>query len=71
MKYFPAMCSEKAILLGLLAPQARLLEAENAGNTTARLALFEDWRSLPWGAVWDEYCLHHNRPVDGRWIETV
>ena len=61
----------KSILLGLLAPQARLLEAETTGNTTARLALFEDWRSLPWGAVWDEHCLRHNRPADGRWIEIV
>ena len=63
--------TQKAILLGLLAPQAQLVEAENAGDNAGRLALFEDWRSLPWGAVWDEFCQRQEKPIDGQWINTV
>lgn len=63
--------TQKAILLGLLAPQQLLVEAETAGDGARRLALFEDWRSLPWGAVWDEFCARHERPRDGEWFAAV
>jgi L-rhamnose isomerase len=63
--------TQKALLLGLLAPQSRLTEAEDSGNNGGRLALFEDWRSLPWGAVWDEHCSRHDRPRDGEWYGLV
>lgn len=63
--------TQKAILLGLLAPQTKLLEAEIAGDNATRLALFEDWRSLPWGAVWEEYCRRQDKPPDGRWMDSV
>ena len=63
--------TQKAVLLGLLAPQSRFIDAENAGEDARRLSLFEDWRSLPWGAVWDEHCARHNRPRDGEWMEAV
>ena len=63
--------TQKAILLGLLAPQSRLVAAENSRDASARLALFEDWRSLPWGAVWDEHCLRHDRAIDGTWLPAV
>jgi L-rhamnose isomerase len=63
--------TQKAILLGLLAPQSRLVAAENSRDASARLALFEDWRSLPWGAVWDEHCRRHDRAIDGTWLPAV
>ena len=63
--------TQKAILLGLLAPQARLTAAENEGNRAEVLALYEDFKSMPWGAVWDEFCARDNRPIDGAWFETV
>src|SRR6267154_2320172 len=45
----------RALLLGLLEPPA-IKEAEVAGDYTTRLALQEEARSLPFGAVWDHYC---------------
>jgi len=63
--------TQKALLLALLAPQSHLVEAENARNDGKRLALFEDSRSLPWGAVWDEHCKRHDRPRDGEWYSAV
>ena len=61
----------KALLLALLEPIARLREAEVAGNHTARLALLEESRTLPFGAVWDEYCRRQNVPVGSAWLDEV
>jgi L-rhamnose isomerase len=66
-----ARTAKKALLLGLLRPLAKLREAENAGDYTARLALSEDSRSLPWGAVWEEFCRRNDSPADGQWLPAV
>jgi L-rhamnose isomerase len=63
--------TRKALLHGLLRPHARLLAAEASGDYTRRLALQEDAKSLPWGAVWDEYCRRQNVPADGAWLSEV
>ncbi len=63
--------TQKALLLGLLSPRKDLMEAESQGDYTARLALFEDWKSMPWGAVWNEYCDRHETPRDGDWMAEV
>jgi L-rhamnose isomerase len=28
----------------------------------------EDSKSLPWGAVWEEYCRRNETPADGQWL---
>ncbi len=43
---------EKALLRALLEPTAELRKLEAAGDYTARLALLEEQKSLPWQAVW-------------------
>jgi L-rhamnose isomerase len=63
--------TQKALLMGLLRPLGKLREAEYAGDYTARLALMEDSKSLPWGAVWDEYCRRNEKPADGEWLSAV
>ena len=60
----------KALLLALLESDA-LREAEMAGDYTSRLALMEETRSLPWGAVWDAYCESQNVPVGAAWLTEV
>jgi L-rhamnose isomerase len=60
--------TQKALLLALLEPSARLRAAEENGNFTARLALLEEAKSLPWGAVWDEFCRRHDVPVGAAWL---
>jgi len=61
----------KALLLALVEPAAKLREAERAGDFTARLALLEECKTLPAGAVWDYYCLTQGVPVAADWIEAV
>src|SRR6266404_2226786 len=60
----------RALLLGLLEPPA-IKEAEVAGDYTTRLALQEEARSLPFGAVWDHYCETFGVPVGDAWLTEV
>jgi len=61
----------RALLAALLEPIDTLREFEVAGDFTARLALLEDLKSLPFGAVWDYHCLTNNLPLDGAWLKEV
>lgn len=63
--------TKKGLLRGLLRPNKLLREAEASGDYTARLAILEESRALPWGAVWAEYCRRNNTPEDGRWMEDI
>jgi len=60
----------RALLLGLLEPPA-IREAEAAGDHTARLALQEEAKLLPFGAVWDHYCDTKEVPVAEGWLPEV
>lgn len=61
----------KALLLALLAPIDRLKAAEAEGDYTTRLALMEDAKLLPAGAVWDWYCEQQGVPVADAWLAEV
>jgi L-rhamnose isomerase len=53
----------RALLLALLEPLERLHELELRGDYTGRLFLLEDLKSLPFGVVWDQFCLQQGVPV--------
>ena len=61
----------KALLLALLEPVDQLRAAEAAGDYTARLALLEELRTLPFSAVWDEHCRQSNVPAGPAWLVEV
>ncbi|WP_061795315.1 L-rhamnose isomerase [Serratia ficaria] len=61
----------KALLRALLEPVELLRQREAAGDYTARLALLEEQKSLPWQAIWEGYCLRHDVPVGAGWLEDV
>jgi L-rhamnose isomerase len=56
-----------ALLIALLEPPA-IKTAEAAGDYTSRLALQEEAKSLPTGAVWDYYCEQKGVPVGDAWL---
>jgi L-rhamnose isomerase len=64
-------CMIKALLIALLEPRTKLAALEAEGDFTSRLALMEELKTLPFGAVWDYYCLRQNAPVGGAWLEAV
>lgn len=62
---------QKALLAALLEPIDQWRELESSGDTTARLALLEEQKTLPLGAVWNQYCERLGVPVGHAWLETV
>jgi L-rhamnose isomerase len=61
----------RALLLALLEPTDKLRAAEQAGDYTTRLALMEEAKTLPFGAVWDYYCHQKGVPVGDAWLAEV
>ncbi|MBX3744249.1 MAG: L-rhamnose isomerase [Verrucomicrobiae bacterium] len=61
----------KALLLALLSPVEAMREAERAGDYGRRLALLEEARLLPAGAVWSRHCEVSGVPDDFAWWERV
>ncbi len=61
----------KALLIALLEPTPQLRAWEQSGDFTARLAMVEEVKTLPFGAVWDYYCLKQGIPVGAAWVQTV
>ena len=64
-------CMLKALLIALLEPTQKLREMELAGDYTARLAMLEEHKTLPFGAVWDYYCLKENTPAQADWLKEI
>src|SRR5450432_1173712 len=60
----------RALLIALL-ELPTIKTAEAVGDYTARLALQEEAKSLPFGAVWDFYCEQKGVPVGDAWLAEV
>lgn len=61
----------KALLIAMLEPTGQLNRLELTGDFTSRLALMEEQKSLPFGAVWDYYCLKAGVPIGINWLTDV
>ena len=61
----------KALLAALLEPGARLRALEAEGDFTARLAMVEELKTMPLGAVWDYYCTKQGVPAGMAWMDEV
>jgi len=64
-------CMLKALLIALLEPVTMLREIELADNYTARLAMLEELKTMPYGAVWDYYCTKMEVPPAQTWLDEV
>jgi L-rhamnose isomerase len=53
---------QKALLRALLTPWDRLRSAEARLDFTARLSLTEEFKDLPFGQVWSEFCTRLDTP---------
>jgi L-rhamnose isomerase len=61
----------KALLLAMLQPIDTLRKIEAEGDLTSRLAMLEDLKSLPFGAIWDYHCQLNEVAPDGQWLAEV
>lgn len=63
--------TQKAFLLALLEPIQLLRQYEEEDKGFERLAFQEEAKSLPWGAVWDMFCLQQGVPVGESFIAEI
>ncbi len=61
----------KALLFAMLEPTQQLKEIELKMDYTTRLAMTEELKTLPLGAVWDYYCLKQGVPESLAWLERI
>lgn len=61
----------KALLMALLEPADTLCTMELNGDFTGRLVLMEELKGLPFGAVWDYYCLQAGVPVGEAYLDVI
>lgn len=66
-----ARATRQAVLFGLLDPFVRLRTAEQSGRGHEGLALMEQAKALPWGAVWDELCQREEVPAGVDWLPEI
>ncbi|MFW5861224.1 MAG: L-rhamnose isomerase [Spirochaetota bacterium] len=66
-----ARAVKKAFLMALLEPTPGLLDYEEHDMLFERLAMLEELKTKPYGAVWDYYCLQQGVPVGEEYISTV
>jgi L-rhamnose isomerase len=61
----------RALCVAMLEPYEQYKKLELAGDYTSRLALMEEAKTLPCGAVWDYYCEIQEVPVGDGWLTEV
>lgn len=64
-------CMIKSLLLALLEPIDLLRRYEDEGDYTTRLVMLEELKTLPFGAIWDYYCLSQQVPAGASWLENI
>ena len=63
--------AQKAFLIAMLEPTSELVKLEEDGKFFERLAMLEELKTKPFGAVWDYYCLVNNVPAGEGYIAEI
>lgn len=61
----------KALMYALLLPNDHLKQLQDEGRFTERLALMEEFKTYPFGAIWDYYCEQMGVPVKEAWLDDI
>jgi L-rhamnose isomerase len=63
--------AKRALLMALLEPIDQMRRLDMTGDYTTRLALLEELKGMPVGAVWDYFCLQHGVPVGISFMDEI
>lgn len=63
--------TQQAFLYALLEPTPLIKEYEEKGSLFERLAMLEAMKSMPWGDVYNYYCMQNNVPIGKDFITEV
>lgn len=66
-----ARATRKAILYALLDPAQTLKALECEGKGGPKLALMEEWKTMPFDAIWQMLCQRANVPTGAAWLTEV
>jgi L-rhamnose isomerase len=61
----------RALLMALLEPIDHMRELEVSGDYGGRLALLEELKGMPFGAIWDYHCLRQGVPVGFSFVDAI
>ncbi|NLU09206.1 MAG: L-rhamnose isomerase [Clostridiales bacterium] len=61
----------KALLYAMLLPNGKLKKLQDEENYTDRLALMEEFKTYPFGAIWDYYCKINDVPIKESWLDEI
>lgn len=62
---------QKALLSALCTPNAALKALQDENRLTELFVMHEELKTLPFDAVWDEYCERCGIPAGAKWFEEV
>lgn len=62
---------QKALLSALCTPNTALKALQDENRLTELFVMHEELKTLPFGAVWDEYCERCGIPAGAKWFEEV
>ncbi len=62
---------KKALLFAMLEPVSMLKQLESEGRGAERLAMMEETKSMPYGAVWNYFCMMHETPAGSAWLNEL
>lgn len=63
--------AQKALLWALLQPHARLKVLQDEARFTEKMVLMEEFKTMPFGDIWEEYCRRQGVPTDAQWFDEV
>jgi len=66
-----ARAVQKSLLYALLQPWDLLKEFEENNHYFQRLAFLEEMKTLPFGNIWDFFCISNNVPIRNNWIREI
>ncbi len=62
---------QKALLSAMLTPNAELKALQDENKLTELMAMQEEYKTLPFGFVWDKYCEVCGAPVGKDWFKEI
>jgi L-rhamnose isomerase len=63
--------AREGVLYALLDPTQQLQGFEAKGKNTQRLAFMEAFKTMPFGAVWDQLCEQAGVPIGSSWLKEM
>jgi L-rhamnose isomerase len=59
------------MLMAMLEPIEQMRTFEQSGDSTSRLALLEELKGMPFGVIWNYYCLQSDVPIGFSFMDDI